>query len=126
MIIKRSIFYCVFGCKFLDLPVFAFFQRYEIVNGVVEVDGVSDEPTSENASDGKESDGMGLDISPCIVSILNTIFMFAHFSAKGVPDFWLTAMKTNEILAEEVILCLPFFLLGFSFRYCCIDDYISA
>lgn len=23
-------------------------------------------------------------------------------SAKGVPDFWLMAMKTNEILAEEV------------------------
>ena len=22
---------------------------------------------------------------------------------KGVPDFWLTAMKTNEVLAEEVI-----------------------
>jgi len=25
-----------------------------------------------------------------------------HFSAKGVPDFWLTAMKTNEVLSEEV------------------------
>jgi nucleosome assembly protein 1-like 1 len=24
------------------------------------------------------------------------------FSAKGVPDFWLTAMKTNEVLSEEV------------------------
>ncbi|GKG32781.1 nucleosome assembly protein 1;4-like protein [Tanacetum coccineum] len=28
--------------------------------------------------------------------ILNTI------SGKGVPDFWLTAMKINEILAEEI------------------------
>ncbi|RCV20672.1 hypothetical protein SEVIR_4G072900v4 [Setaria viridis] len=53
-------------------------KRYEIVNGVVEVEGVSDEPTSENAAEGKESD------------------------AKGVPDFWLTAMKTNEILSEEI------------------------
>jgi nucleosome assembly protein 1-like 1 len=25
-----------------------------------------------------------------------------HFSAKGVPEFWLTAMKTNEVLSEEV------------------------
>jgi len=53
-------------------------KRYEIVNGVVEVDGVSDEPTSDNAAEGKESD------------------------AKGVPDFWLTAMKTNEVLSEEI------------------------
>ncbi|CAL5045980.1 unnamed protein product [Urochloa decumbens] len=53
-------------------------KRYEIVNGVVEVDGISDEPTSENAAEGKESD------------------------AKGVPDFWLTAMKTNEVLSEEI------------------------
>jgi nucleosome assembly protein 1-like 1 len=53
-------------------------KRYEIVNGVVEVDGVSDEPTNENAAEGKDSD------------------------AKGVPDFWLTAMKTNEVLTDEI------------------------
>ncbi|KAG0512798.1 hypothetical protein BDA96_10G045300 [Sorghum bicolor] len=53
-------------------------KRYDIVNGVVEVDGVSDEPTSENAAEGKEPD------------------------AKGVPDFWLTALKTNEVLSEEI------------------------
>ncbi|KAJ1258032.1 hypothetical protein BS78_10G042800 [Paspalum vaginatum] len=53
-------------------------KRFEIVNGVVEVDGVIDEPTSENADEGKETD------------------------AKGVPDFWLTAMKTNEVLSEEI------------------------
>ncbi|KAF8697596.1 hypothetical protein HU200_035782 [Digitaria exilis] len=53
-------------------------KRYDIVNGVVEVDGVSDEPSNENAADGNDSD------------------------AKGVPDFWLTAMKTNEVLAEEI------------------------
>jgi hypothetical protein len=34
------------------------FQRYEIVNGVVEVDSVSDEPTNENAAEGKGSDGI--------------------------------------------------------------------
>ncbi|OEL34352.1 Nucleosome assembly protein 1-1 [Dichanthelium oligosanthes] len=53
-------------------------KRYEIVNGVVEVDGISDELTSENTTEGKEPD------------------------AKGVPDFWLTAMKTNEVLSEEI------------------------
>lgn len=35
-----------------------FLQRYEIVNGVVEVDGISGEPTNENAAEGKESDGI--------------------------------------------------------------------
>ena len=48
------------------LICFAFFQRYEIVNGVVEVDGVSDEPTSDNAAEGKESDGMRLNCNSCI------------------------------------------------------------
>ncbi|AQL02112.1 Nucleosome assembly protein 1, partial [Zea mays] len=53
-------------------------KRYGIVNGEVEVDGVCDEPASENTVEGKEPD------------------------AKGVPDFWLTAMKTNEVLSEEI------------------------
>uniref|UniRef100_A0A5B6Z1U6 Nucleosome assembly protein 14 n=1 Tax=Davidia involucrata TaxID=16924 RepID=A0A5B6Z1U6_DAVIN len=51
-------------------------QRYEIVNGVVEV-GVSGEATV-NQEDDKATE------------------------EKGVPDFWLTAMKTNEVLAEEI------------------------
>jgi hypothetical protein len=34
------------------------FQRYESFSGVVEVDGASDEPISENAAEGKESDGI--------------------------------------------------------------------
>jgi hypothetical protein len=46
------------------------FQRYDIVNGVVEVEGVSDEPTSENAAEGKESDGMKLKFNS-IIPILN-------------------------------------------------------
>jgi hypothetical protein len=36
-----------------------------------------------------------------------------YFSAKGVPDFWLTAMKTNEVLADEVndsAFYVPFYL----------------
>ncbi|PWZ17302.1 Nucleosome assembly protein [Zea mays] len=47
-------------------------KRYEIVNGEVEVDGVSDD-----TAEGKEP------------------------VAKGVPEFWLTAMKTNEVLIED-------------------------
>ncbi|KAL2554924.1 Nucleosome assembly protein 1-2 [Forsythia ovata] len=44
-------------------------KRYEIVNGVVEVEEQGEDKTKED---------------------------------KGVPDFWLMAMKTNEILAEEI------------------------
>ncbi|KAL2534075.1 Nucleosome assembly protein 1-2 [Abeliophyllum distichum] len=44
-------------------------KRYEIVNGVVEVEDQGEDKTKED---------------------------------KGVPDFWLMAMKTNEILAEEI------------------------
>ncbi|CAA0814615.1 Unknown protein [Striga hermonthica] len=47
-------------------------KRFEIVNGIVEVEGVSDAQGGDKANN------------------------------KGVPDFWLTAMKTNEILAEEI------------------------
>uniref|UniRef100_A0A8I6WSZ7 Nucleosome assembly protein n=1 Tax=Hordeum vulgare subsp. vulgare TaxID=112509 RepID=A0A8I6WSZ7_HORVV len=57
-------------------PLYA--KRYNIVNGVVEVDGVAQEPTSENAAEGGDSD------------------------AKGIPDFWLTALKSNEVLSEEI------------------------
>lgn len=30
------------------------------------------------------------------------MFNFTNYAEKGVPDFWLTAMKNNEVLAEEV------------------------
>ncbi|ONK59304.1 uncharacterized protein A4U43_C08F5070 [Asparagus officinalis] len=53
-------------------------KRYEIVNGVVEVEGVTDVATEEASVEDKAPEG------------------------KGVPDFWLTAMKTNEVLAEEI------------------------
>jgi hypothetical protein len=44
----------LFLCILLTLLIL----RYEIVNGVVEVDGVSDEPTNENAAEGEDSDGI--------------------------------------------------------------------
>ncbi|KAB1209343.1 hypothetical protein CJ030_MR6G016554 [Morella rubra] len=51
-------------------------KRYEIVNGVVEAEGVTDEAATEEEDKAAEE--------------------------KGVPDFWLTAMKNNEVLAEEI------------------------
>ncbi|KAH0448878.1 hypothetical protein IEQ34_022678 [Dendrobium chrysotoxum] len=53
-------------------------KRYEIVNGLVEVEGVVDESAEDTATEDKANEG------------------------KGVPDFWLTAMKTNEVLSEEI------------------------
>ncbi|KAH0450993.1 hypothetical protein IEQ34_021685 [Dendrobium chrysotoxum] len=52
-------------------------KRYEIVNGLVEVEGVADD-LEEDAAEDKANEG------------------------KGVPEFWLTAMKTNEVLSEEI------------------------
>ncbi|KAL8043375.1 hypothetical protein ABFX02_09G115800 [Erythranthe guttata] len=51
-------------------------KRFEIVNGIVEVEGVTD--VSVEQGEDKANDG------------------------KGVPDFWVTAMRTNEILSEEI------------------------
>ncbi|KAF0910794.1 hypothetical protein E2562_004765 [Oryza meyeriana var. granulata] len=65
----------VLEAKYQKLYEPLYTKRYNIVNGVVEVDG-NDEPAS--AAEGKDAD------------------------AKGVPDFWLTAMKTNEVLSEEI------------------------
>ncbi|KAK2983799.1 hypothetical protein RJ640_008475 [Escallonia rubra] len=52
-------------------------KRYDIVNGVIDVGGAKAEATMD-----QEEEEAG--------------------EEKGVPDFWLTAMKTNEILAEEI------------------------
>lgn len=52
-------------------------KRYDIVNGVTEVDGATNEAAMEQEGDKSAEE-------------------------KGVPDFWLIAMKTNEVLAEEI------------------------
>ncbi|RYQ92254.1 hypothetical protein Ahy_B09g098441 [Arachis hypogaea] len=51
-------------------------QCFEIVNGVIEVEGIAEEKTA-----GAEED-----------------------EEKGVPAFWLNAMKNNEVLADEVMV----------------------
>ncbi|XP_061981871.1 nucleosome assembly protein 1;2-like isoform X2 [Populus nigra] len=52
-------------------------KRYEIVNGLQEVDGV-------------------------MSAELDSIKEDQATEEKGVPEFWLTAMKTHEVLAEEI------------------------
>uniref|UniRef100_A0A5B7AAS2 Uncharacterized protein n=1 Tax=Davidia involucrata TaxID=16924 RepID=A0A5B7AAS2_DAVIN len=52
-------------------------KRYEIVNGTVEVEGVTNEAATDHG-EGKTAE------------------------EKGVPDFWLNAMKNNEVLSEEI------------------------
>ncbi|KAJ0977487.1 hypothetical protein J5N97_012961 [Dioscorea zingiberensis] len=53
-------------------------KRYDIVNGVVEVESVKSVTSDETPAEDKANE------------------------EKGVPDFWLTAMKTNEVLGEEI------------------------
>uniref|UniRef100_A0A2P2M099 Nucleosome assembly family protein n=1 Tax=Rhizophora mucronata TaxID=61149 RepID=A0A2P2M099_RHIMU len=52
-------------------------KRYEIVNGVIDVDAAKND--AEMELEGGKAD-----------------------EEKGVPDFWLTALKNNEVLAEEI------------------------
>ncbi|XP_018683858.2 nucleosome assembly protein 1;1 isoform X2 [Musa acuminata AAA Group] len=68
----------VLEAKYQKLYEPLYTKRYEIVNGVVEVDGIKNESSVETLAEDKASE------------------------EKGVPDFWLTALKTNEVLAEEI------------------------
>lgn len=52
-------------------------KRFDIVNGVVEAEGATNEAAMDQEEDKAAEE-------------------------KGVPDFWLTAMKNNEVLAEEI------------------------
>ncbi|URE09176.1 NAP domain containing protein [Musa troglodytarum] len=66
----------VLEAKYQKLYEPLYTKRYEIVNGVVEVDGIKDESSVETLAEDK--------------------------AEKGVPDFWLTALQANEVLAEEI------------------------
>ncbi|WOK95770.1 nucleosome assembly protein 1 [Canna indica] len=67
----------VLEAKYQKLYEPLYVKRYEIVNGVDEVEGSTDERVEEHLTKDATEE-------------------------KGVPDFWLTAMKTNEVLAEEI------------------------
>ncbi|KAI3509751.1 hypothetical protein L1887_25273 [Cichorium endivia] len=62
--------------KFQKLYAPLYSKRYDTVNGIIEVDGVNDEAPMDVADDKAKEE-------------------------KGVPSFWLNAMRTNEILVEE-------------------------
>ncbi|KAL3532636.1 hypothetical protein ACH5RR_006157 [Cinchona calisaya] len=57
-------------------PLYA--KRYDIVNGVVEAEGATAEVSEAAKEDEKSSE------------------------EKGVPNFWQTAMKNNDVIAEEI------------------------
>lgn len=75
-------------------------QRYEIVNGVIEVEGAANETTTDT----EEDKGSNQKWTPYsfIVSILYYSNLLVTYVEKGVPSFWLNAMKNNDVLAEEV------------------------
>ncbi|XP_022732653.1 nucleosome assembly protein 1;2-like isoform X2 [Durio zibethinus] len=52
-------------------------KRYDIVNGVGEAEGTPNEVAMDQGEDKADEE-------------------------KGVPDFWLTAMKNNEVLSDEI------------------------
>ncbi|XVF48989.1 hypothetical protein PTKIN_Ptkin03bG0232500 [Pterospermum kingtungense] len=56
-------------------PLYA--KRYDLVNGVAEAEGTPNEEAMDQGEDKAAEE-------------------------KGVPDFWLTAMKNNEVLSEEI------------------------
>ncbi|GAU25892.1 hypothetical protein TSUD_376110 [Trifolium subterraneum] len=62
--------------KYLKLYEPLYIKRYEIVNGVIDVEGITNEAALGEEDKASEE--------------------------KGVPSFWLTAMKTNETLGEEI------------------------
>ncbi|KAK8974855.1 hypothetical protein V6N11_066400 [Hibiscus sabdariffa] len=57
-------------------PLYA--KRFDIVTGVLDVEGAKTEEAGENRGEAKDGE------------------------EKGVPNFWLVAMKNNEVVAEEI------------------------
>lgn len=88
-------------------------QRYEIVNGIVEVEGATNEALIDQEED-KATEGNFIVLSELYFLGLNFVALHSLCiliqrksdkninTEKGVPNFWLTAMKTNEVLGEEV------------------------
>ena len=91
------------------------------MNGVGEAEGTPNEAAMDQGED-KADEGMILLILvlfffiSSFLSLCTGIYTIMLYSEKGVPDFWLTAMKNNEVLSDEVsypviIVVLTFFLL---------------
>ncbi|CAJ2644760.1 unnamed protein product [Trifolium pratense] len=60
-------------------------KRYEIVNSITEVEGAANETPADAE----------------VVAMVTTADT-AKAEGKGIPSFWLVAMKNNDILAEEI------------------------
>ncbi|KAF2323562.1 hypothetical protein GH714_036124 [Hevea brasiliensis] len=69
-------------------------QRYEIVNGIKDVEGITNEVAKNQEGD-------------------------KAIEEKGVPDFWLTAMKTNEVITDRDEGALKFLK---DIKWCRIDN----
>jgi hypothetical protein len=98
-------------------------QRFEIVNGIAEVQGAAKETPADAVVAAKETPAdaevVAMDttadkakaegiltrirnLTLFIVSILEFNSFLVTCVEKGVPSFWLVAMKNNIVLAHEV------------------------
>lgn len=93
----------VYWCVSAFLTLLIHIQRYEIVNGVVEVEGAPEEVKTEQGED-KAAEGVcyWLLALKFVKSYISNVMKTCFPAEKGVPDFWLIALKNNEITAEEV------------------------
>ena len=77
------------------------------MNGVGEAEGTPNEAAMDQGED-KADEGMILLILvlfffiSSFLSLCTGFYTIMLYSEKGVPDFWLTAMKNNEVLSDEV------------------------
>lgn len=81
-------------------------QRYEIVNGTVEANGAGATAEVAKTEEGEEESAEGIFFFGSVfVLFLCVCILYIDISSnaeKGVPNFWLTALKNNEVTAEEV------------------------
>lgn len=91
------------------------------MNGMVEVEGVTEEVKSKKqGTQGNSSFSLAymyryrlqIEIVTCIVCF-DIIMDCSCDAEKGIPDFWLTVMNANAMLAEEVMEYVSFNSYGF-------------
>ncbi|KAK2395611.1 nucleosome assembly protein 1-2 [Trifolium repens] len=75
-------------------PLYA--KRFEIVNGIAEVQGAAKETPADAVVAAKETP------ADAEVVAMDTTADKAKAEEKGVPSFWLVAMKNNIVLAHEI------------------------
>lgn len=93
-LIDRITHHLIMVTNYLFLNCFCSLQRHDVVNGLLEV-----EATDEADREGK----LFTFVYQCsLVHFLLIASGLSFNSEKGIPNFWLTAMKTNDTLAELV------------------------